>query len=80
MKLTRFVKILSPKNLTLLLIRLYRTVLSPYLGNNCRFYPSCSAYAAEAIDKKGLTAGIVLSAWRIVRCNPLSKGGHDPVR
>ncbi|WP_081646929.1 membrane protein insertion efficiency factor YidD [Limisalsivibrio acetivorans] len=62
------------------LIRLYQKAVSPILGNRCRFYPSCSEYAVEAIRKKGIMLGTVLAVWRILRCNPLSKGGHDPVK
>ncbi len=62
------------------LISLYQILLSPYLGRNCRFYPTCSAYAKEAIVKKGIFKGILLALWRILRCNPFSKGGFDPVK
>lgn len=64
----------------LLLIRFYKLFISPLLGNRCRFYPSCSDYAAEALKKKGLIKGSALAVWRILRCNPLSKGGYDPVK
>ncbi|MGA1862165.1 membrane protein insertion efficiency factor YidD [Deferribacter thermophilus] len=49
-------------------------------GRNCRYYPSCSQYAKEAIVKKGILKGLLLSGWRILRCNPFSKGGYDPVK
>ncbi|MGA1846115.1 membrane protein insertion efficiency factor YidD [Deferribacter abyssi] len=62
------------------LIDIYQILLSPFLGQNCRFYPTCSQYTKEAIIKKGLVLGIILSCWRIIRCNPLSKGGYDPVK
>jgi len=55
-------------------------LLSPFLGRNCRFYPTCSAYAKEAIVKKGIFKGLILSLWRILRCHPYSKGGFDPVK
>lgn len=61
-------------------IRFYQNFLSPYLPRSCRFHPTCSYYAIEALQKKGLIKGILLSTWRIIRCNPLSKGGYDPVR
>jgi putative membrane protein insertion efficiency factor len=66
-------------------IRAYRVVLSPILhaiagpGGGCRFHPSCSQYAEEAVKKHGPVKGLRLAAWRVLRCHPLSKGGHDPV-
>jgi putative membrane protein insertion efficiency factor len=59
------------------LIRLYRVILSPLLGGGCRFYPSCSMYAEEAIRNTGAGKGLLLAAWRVLRCSPLSKGGVD---
>ena len=61
------------------LIRLYRYLLSPWIGHGCRFTPTCSAYAIEAIQTHGAFKGSFLGIWRILRCNPLCKGGHDPV-
>lgn len=61
------------------LIRLYQITLSPYMGKNCRFTPTCSAYAIEALQKHGLLKGSCLAVWRILRCNPYCKGGYDPV-
>ena len=63
----------------LLLIRGYQRVISPVLPPSCRFYPSCSDYAYEAIDKHGLLKGGRLAVWRVLRCNPFCKGGLDPV-
>ena len=63
----------------LLPIRGYRRFLSPALAPRCRYYPSCSAYAEEAIRELGVIRGTILAAWRIVRCNPLSDGGLDPL-
>ena len=60
-------------------VKLYRTVISPVLGANCRYLPTCSSYAIEAISLHGAIKGSVLTAWRIVRCNPFAKGGYDPV-
>lgn len=60
-------------------IRFYQYFLSPWVGNNCRFTPTCSAYAIEAIEKHGPLKGLWLAARRIGRCNPWCKGGHDPV-
>ncbi|MBA2691111.1 MAG: membrane protein insertion efficiency factor YidD [Rubrobacter sp.] len=61
------------------MIRLYRRFLSPLLPPSCRFTPSCSRYAVEAIQKHGALRGSLLGMWRILRCNPFCKGGHDPV-
>lgn len=62
------------------MIRLYQAVLSPLLGANCRFSPSCSHYAVAAIERHGAIKGTLLSAWRILRCNPFTPGGQiDPV-
>lgn len=61
------------------LIRGYQKCISPMLGSNCRFYPTCSAYAIEALQVHGVLKGTVLAAWRFLRCNPLCKFGLDPV-
>lgn len=61
------------------LIRGYRYVLSPLLGNHCRFYPSCSRYAIEAFETHGPLKGLRLSGGRLLRCHPWHNGGHDPV-
>jgi len=58
----------------------YKRYISPYLPPACRFYPTCSEYAREAVLKHGVLKGALMSAWRIVRCNPLFKGGYDPVK
>ena len=63
----------------LALVHAYRRWVSPGLPPMCRFLPSCSAYAVEAIERHGALKGAILAAWRVLRCNPLSKGGHDPV-
>ncbi|MFD5214133.1 membrane protein insertion efficiency factor YidD [Microbacterium sp. NPDC058345] len=69
-----------PRNLVLALLTAYRAVISPLYGDVCRYYPSCSAYAVGAVQQHGAVRGAVLSAWRILRCNPWSKGGVDDVR
>ena len=61
------------------LIRSYQVLLSPYLGRHCRFTPSCSAYAMEAIGKHGSLKGSWLALKRIGRCHPFCDGGYDPV-
>ena len=63
----------------LLPIELYRRILSPALPARCKYEPSCSAYAARAIGRFGILRGLVLAAWRLLRCNPWSHGGYDPV-
>ena len=60
-------------------IRWYKKYLSPHLGNICRFRPTCSEYAIQALQVHGAAKGLVLSVWRILRCNPFGKGGYDPV-
>jgi len=61
-------------------IKFYQKYVSPSLGRNCRFYPSCSQYTIEAIEEWGVIIGIFLGAWRILRCNPFNKNcGYDPV-
>ena len=67
------------KKLLLLLIRVYQVALSPFIGRSCRFYPSCSHYAAEAIRVHGAAKGTALTAKRICKCNPWHAGGFDPV-
>ncbi len=65
--------------LALHLIRFYQRFVSPALPPTCRFYPSCSQYAYEAIRKYGIIKGTRLAVWRILRCNPFGRGGYDPV-
>ena len=61
------------------LIRGYQRWISPLLGARCKYYPSCSEYAVQAIGRYGILRGSVLAAWRLLRCNPFSHGGYDPV-
>jgi putative membrane protein insertion efficiency factor len=60
-------------------IRLYQRLVSPALGQHCKYYPSCSEYAVQAIGRFGILRGLILAAWRLLRCNPFSHGGFDPV-
>lgn len=60
-------------------IRAYKRYISPGLGYNCRFTPTCSEYAVQAIETHGCIKGLLLAAWRILRCNPLGRWGFDPV-
>jgi uncharacterized protein len=72
-------KYLNPKYILIFLIRLYRIFISPILPPSCRHYPTCSQYAMEAIEKHGIFKGTYLASVRILKCNPLFKGGFDPV-
>ena len=67
------------KKLLLTLIRFYRKHISPHFSPMCRYYPTCSCYAIEAIETHGALRGTLLALWRVLRCNPLSNGGYDPV-
>jgi len=67
------------KHLFIWLIRLYQKYLSPLKHTRCPYCPTCSHYAVEAIDKYGALKGGALAGWRILRCNPFSHGGYDPV-
>ena len=67
------------RRVVVLPIRLYQRALSPVVGERCKYYPSCSEYAAQAITRFGILRGLVLAAWRLLRCNPWSHGGFDPV-
>jgi uncharacterized protein len=61
-------------------IRLYQRWISPSLPRRCKYEPTCSAYAVEAIRELGVVRGTILAAWRLARCNPFSHGGYDPVQ
>jgi putative membrane protein insertion efficiency factor len=60
-------------------IRAYQKVLSPLLPRSCKYHPSCSEYAVQAVTRYGVVRGTALAAWRLLRCNPFSMGGYDPV-
>ncbi|WP_416549986.1 membrane protein insertion efficiency factor YidD [Leucobacter sp. BZR 635] len=70
---------LAPRNLAIGIMQLYRRLISPLYGDVCRYYPSCSRYSMEAYQQRGLVVGIVLTVWRLLRCNPFSGGGIDDV-
>ena len=70
---------LLPRNLCVLMLRAYRSVISPLYGDVCRYYPSCSTYTLEAIHRHGVIKGTGLGVWRIARCHPWAKGGVDDV-
>lgn len=67
-------------DLLIQIIKVYKIFISPLLGINCRYYPSCSDYAIETIKKYGALRGSIKAIYRILRCNPFSKGGYDPVK
>jgi len=71
--------LLAPGNVMVALIALYQRYLSPLLPASCRFYPSCSQYAADAITRYGMLRGIRLALLRILRCHPFHPGGYDPI-
>lgn len=67
------------KYLAMLLIKFYQKCISPFFPAKCKYHPTCSAYAMEAFRKFGFFRGFLLAGWRILRCNPWSMGGYDPV-
>ena len=68
-----------PKAIFLAPIRLYQRILSPLMPARCKYHPTCSEYAVQAVRSYGILKGTVLAAWRVLRCNPWSHGGIDPV-
>ena len=60
-------------------IRVYQRAVSPLIPRSCKYHPSCSQYAVDAIGEFGVVRGTILAGWRVLRCNPLSDGGYDPV-
>ena len=69
-----------PRSIVVNVIRAYQNFLSPMLPPSCRYWPTCSQYTLQAIQKYGVVRGVLMGAWRILRCNPWSNGGIDPVR
>ncbi|WP_072867472.1 membrane protein insertion efficiency factor YidD [Desulfofundulus thermosubterraneus] len=66
--------------LVIAILRFYQRFISPLKPPSCRFYPTCSEYAVQAVVKYGVVRGLLLSLWRLFRCHPLSRGGYDPVK
>lgn len=67
------------KHIALFFVRIYQKFISPLFPARCRYYPSCSAYSAQAFARHGFFKGLILSIWRLLRCNPWSRGGVDYV-
>jgi putative membrane protein insertion efficiency factor len=68
-----------PRELFVGVLRVYQRAISPAFPRRCKYYPTCSEYAVQAVRRYGILRGTVLAAWRLLRCNPLSDGGYDPV-
>ncbi|MGL5648000.1 MAG: membrane protein insertion efficiency factor YidD [Clostridium sp.] len=68
------------KKIVITLIKFYRIRISPMYSPCCKYRPTCSEYALEAVEKYGAIKGSLMAIWRILRCNPFSKGGYDPVK
>jgi len=68
-----------PVRLLVMLVRIYQATLSPIVGGQCRYTPTCSEYFIEAVVRRGAVRGSLMGLWRILRCNPFSSGGYDPV-
>ena len=70
---------MTPRGAAVAMLRSYQRYVSPLLPAACRFYPTCSEYAMQAVETHGLLKGTGMSLWRLARCQPFSKGGYDPV-
>jgi len=68
------------RKILIVVIKFYRKYISPMKTTKCPYYPTCSMYGLEAVEKYGVIKGGFMTVWRILRCNPFSKGGYDPVR
>lgn len=68
------------REIALVPVVIYQRVISPALPRRCKYEPTCSAYAVQAVREYGILRGLVLAAWRLLRCNPFSHGGYDPVQ
>ncbi len=71
--------LIFPRRMLIFLVRLYQAMLSPYLGRQCRFFPTCSEYFIEAVHRYGALRGGLMGTRRIFRCHPFARGGFDPV-
>ncbi|MDY6912950.1 MAG: membrane protein insertion efficiency factor YidD [Planctomycetota bacterium] len=69
-----------PGEMLILMVRLYQVTVSPWLGRQCRFVPTCSEYFIEAVRTRGAIRGAMMGLWRILRCHPLGGGGYDPAK
>lgn len=69
-----------PRKIVIHLIKLYQRYISPLLGNNCRFIPTCSEYTRQAVDKYGIIKGSLKAIKRILKCHPFNDGGYDPLK
>jgi len=78
--LRTFSIMVAMKKILILLVRFYRLAISPFLGNNCRFSPTCSEYAMQALDRYGALKGLYLAGKRILKCHPFHRGGYDPLK
>jgi putative membrane protein insertion efficiency factor len=78
-RLSDVLNVLRPRHLMVLAVRGYQVSISPLLPASCRYHPSCSQYAIEALERHGAARGSWLAARRILRCNPFTAGGYDPV-
>jgi putative membrane protein insertion efficiency factor len=70
----------APRRVVVAPIRFYQRFVSPALPRRCKYEPTCSAYAMQAVEEYGILRGLVLAGWRLLRCNPFSHGGYDPVQ
>ena len=68
------------RKIMILLIKFYQKAISPFLGKRCRFYPTCSEYTKQAVEKYGALKGLYLGLIRILKCHPFHKGGYDPLK
>ena len=68
------------RKIMILLIKFYQKAISPFLGRTCRFYPTCSEYTKQAVEKYGALKGLYLGLVRILKCHPFHKGGYDPLK
>ena len=68
------------RKIFIFLIKFYQKAISPFLGRRCRFYPTCSEYTKQAVEKYGALKGLYLGLFRILKCHPFHKGGYDPLK